>query len=651
MQHLSIDIETYSEIDIKKCGLYKYVESDTFEILLFAYSVDFAEVTVIDIASGETIPANIIEALRDSNVTKHAYNATFEVAALNKFLGSIAYEQWIDTMLLGLYQGYPAGLGAICDVLQMQTENAKQKSGKALINYFSKPCKPTKVNGGRTRNLPHHDKDKWQLFKDYNAQDVTAEMTVYKKLCEAPLPESEKALAVLDYRVNAHGVRADTRLIEQIIDMNDKHSAELMQKARTITGLANPNSPIQLKAWLNSKGANIKDMTAETIEIAIDKNEGEVKEILEIRQALSKTSVKKYEAMLNCVNTDSRIRGLFQFYGSKTGRWAGRLVQLHNLKRNNIPALDVARELARGGNTEVLDILYGNLSEVFSNLCRTAFTAPHNKKLIIADFSAIEARVIAWLAGEQWVLDSFNANKDIYCETASQMFGVKVEKHGANSELRQKGKIATLACGYGGSVGALKAMGADKMGLSDDELAEIVKKYRSANKNIVKFWRDCEDCCKAVIHNKTALTFGKDIKVAYRAFNDGRTSLTIRLPSGRDLFYPEPFLTINRFGNESIGFKGMGTNFKWGNEETYGGKLAENITQAVARDCLAEALIRASELSHLTIVMHVHDEIVCEAPSETDVKELCALMSKPISWAVGLPLSAAGFESEFYKKD
>lgn len=654
MKHLSIDIETYSSVDITKQGLYKYVGSDDFEILLFSYAVDFGDVVTIDLAKGEVIPPEIVMALDNRDVIKHAYNAVFEWCSLNRRIWPTPIGQWRCTMLHGLYLGYPAGLEAIGDALGISSDAKKMKQGKALVKYFSSPCKPTRVNGGRSRNLPEHDPEKWELYKQYNRQDVVAEMEILKKIESFRVPDREQALWVLDTAVNAAGIKIDIDFVTKIIELDTKNREKLLETAKNITKLDNPNSARQLMAWLEDNDAGMANLQKATVESAISMSEGEVKEMLKLRSQLSKTSIKKYYTMLEAVCTDGRIRGLLQFYGAnKTGRWAGRLVQVHNLKRNDLPALDLARQLASEGRTNELEFLYEDLSDVFSQLTRTAFIPAEGKKFIVADFSAIEARVLAWLAGEEWVLDVFRTHGKIYEAQAAQMFGVdikKISKGNPEYSLRQKGKIATLALGYQGGVNALIAMGADKMGLSEHELQEIVTRFRSANKNIARLWRDLEEGCIFALN--TGIPTAVGYLVCSLESSNGLIFLTITLPSGRKLFYPEPALKMNRFGRQALSFKTVNkTSFKWGAEDTYGGKLVENVTQAVARDCLAHSIALVANGLHEQIVMHVHDEIVVETGPETSAEDICRVMGKPIPWAKTLPLNAAGFETQFYKKD
>lgn len=653
MEHLSIDIETYSSVDILKAGLYKYAESDDFEIMLFAYKVDTNPVKVVDLARGETIPTNIQEALRDSNVIKHAYNAPFEWYCLQVAGYETAIEQWRCTMMHGLYCGYPAGLERIGKAIGLPEDKQKLSTGKALIKYFCTPCKATKANGGRTRNMPHHDVDKWELFKDYNAQDVEAEYEILQRLKHFEVPKIVQNEWVSDIKMNSLGVGIDTTLVEGAIDIDEKSTGELLNRAIEITGLSNPNSNAQLLGWLNKQDVNTPNMQKATVEKLLDEELPEnVKEMLLLRQKLGKTSVKKYEAMISAKCKDDRIRGLLQFYGAnRTGRWAGRLVQVQNLPRNYISTLNSAREMVKAKNYSGLKAIYGNVPDTLSQLIRTAFIPLNGDKFIVSDFSAIEARVIAWIAGENWVLDVFKNGGDIYCATATQMFGVPVEKNGVNGDLRQKGKVATLALGYQGGANALIAMGALNMGIAEDELPDIVSKWRLANPNIVAFWNRVEKLALHTINTGeetylNGITFRTEMDLAY-----GLTYFTVQLPSGRKLFYCSPSIGTNRFGKDAIHYKDTNqTSKKWEDNETYGGKLTENIVQAIARDCLAVTLDRVIEAGY-TPVMHIHDEIVIEATSGQHLDDVNDIFSMPIEWAPGLPLSGAGFESEYYMKD
>ncbi|MDU5913103.1 MAG: DNA polymerase [Anaerococcus vaginalis] len=643
MKKLSIDLETYSSVDLGKSGVYKYAESEDFEILLFAYSVDDGEVKVIDLASGEIVPEEILSALSDENVEKWAFNANFERVCLSRFLGKRLKPQgWYCTMIWSAYLGLPLSLEKVGEVLKLDKQ--KMNEGKALIRYFSIPCKPTKTNAMRTRNLPHHDLEKWSTFKKYNQRDVETEMAIKKKLSAFPMPQSEWENYWIDQNINDRGILIDGVLVDSAIKFDEILRDENMDRAIGLTGLENPNSPMQLKEWLNEKGLEIDSLAKKDVESALKNAEGDIKEVLELRQELSKSSVRKYDAMKNVKGKDNRARGLIQFYGAnRTGRYSGRLIQVQNLRRNNLKDLDLARSLVKNRDYETMEILYESPSDILSQLIRTAFIAKEGTRFIISDFSAIEARVLAWLAGEQWVLDAFENGEDIYCRTASRMFGVPVEKHGVNGHLRQKGKIATLACGYQGALGALKAMGGIEMGLSEDELQSIVDSWREANPNIVSLWWDIDSVVKRVVKTRTKEKY-KSLVISYE-----KGILFIELPSKRRLAYPKAKIGINRFGGESIVYEGIVVGNKWDKIESYGGKFVENIVQAIARDILAEAMMRI-ENEGFNIVMHIHDEVVIESDSSS-IEEINEIMSIVPIWAPGLILDADGFESEFYKKD
>lgn len=643
MMKLSIDLETYSSVDLGKSGVYKYAESEDFEILLFAYSIDDGEVKVIDLASGEIIPEEILSALRDESVEKWAFNANFERVCLSRFLGKRLKPQgWYCTMIWSAYLGLPLSLEKVGEVLKLDKQ--KMNEGKALIRYFSIPCKPTKTNGMRTRNLPYHDLEKWSTFMEYNQRDVETEMAIKKKLSAFPMSHSEWENYWIDQNINDRGILIDEVLVDSAIKFDEILRDENMDRAIGLTGLENPNSPMQLKEWLNKKGLEIDSLAKKDVESALKNAEGDIKEVLELRQELSKSSVRKYDAMKNVKGKDNRARGLIQFYGAnRTGRYSGRLIQVQNLRRNNLKDLDLARSLVKNRDYETLEILYESPSDILSQLIRTAFIAKEGTRFIISDFSAIEARVLAWLAGEQWVLDAFENGEDIYCRTASRMFGVPVEKHGVNGHLRQKGKIATLACGYQGALGALKAMGGIEMGLSEDELQSIVNSWREANPNIVRLWWDIDSVVKRVVKTRSKEEY-KNLVISYE-----KGILFIELPSKRRLAYPKTKIGMNRFGGESVVYEGVVLGNKWDKIESYGGKFVENIVQAIARDILAEAMMRLEEKG-FNIVMHIHDEVVIESDSSS-VEEVNQIMSLVPSWAPGLILDADGFESEFYKKD
>lgn len=655
MRHLSIDLETYSENDIK-CGVAKYVECPHFQILLFAYAWDFGEVHVVDLARGEKIPAVVVEALTDPSVTKHAYNAAFELHCLHRSGYLTPYREWACTQLHGLYLGLPAGLSQIGKALGLASDKKKSASGKALIRYFCLPCKPTKRNGGRTRNLPEHDPDKWEAFKAYNAQDVVTEMEVCRRLAAFPVPDALQAEWVTDQKINRHGVLLDLDLVCGALQIDAAERGRLLQEAAEITGLDNPNSRDQLLKWLNDNtNVEMEKLTRESVAEALEVAEDTASTVLDIRRRLSKTSVKKYEMMKNAAaDTDDRVRGVLQFYGAnRTGRWAGRLIQGQNLPRNYLKNLDLARDLVRTGNREAVAMLFGDVGDTLSQLIRTAIIAPQGRTLCISDFSAIEARVLAWLAGESWVLQAFERGEDIYCTTASSMFHVPVEKHGENSHLRQKGKVAVLACGYQGGPNALISMGALKMGLTEEELPDIVDRWRKANPRIVDFWQKVENA--ALYAMQTARGAGLDRGILFARESNpasGLDFLTVMLPSGRKLFYPGPHLAVNAFERQALHYRTqVGAN--WGTNSTYGGKLVENITQAVARDCLAAAITRLTDQGY-QITMHIHDEVVIEIPEEGADETLAAVngvMAEPLAWAPGLRLTAAGFTSKYYMKD
>ena len=664
MNHLSIDIETRSSVEIGKAGLYKYAQSPDFEILLFAYQWNDEPVEVVDLKMGEQIPEDIRKALNDHNVIKHAYNAAFEWYCLNRGGYPTSLDQWRCTMAHGLYCGYTAGLDATGKAIGLPQDKQKLAVGKALIRYFCVPCKPTKTNGGRIWNEPWHAPDKWKLFKEYCGQDVVTEKAIQRRLDLFSMPAEEWRQWQMDVQMNAYGVRVDRELIDGVLRINARSEAELAEEAIRITGLENPNSVAQLKSWLEGQlqgcaeiGVEIPDLAKGTVSALLSREDipEKVRRVLEIRQQLGKTSIKKYVAMESARCSDDRIRGLTQYYGAnRTGRWAGRLVQMQNLPRNYIKTLDYARKLAKAGNYEGLRLLYGNVPDTLSQLIRTAFIPSEGCKFVVADFSAIEARVIAWLAGEQWVNEVFATHGKIYEATASQMFHVPIEKiTKGNPEysLRQKGKVATLALGYQGGTSALIAMGALDMGLSEEELPDIVTRWRGANKRICALWYAVENAALAAMRTAqpqgiNGLIFALEGDLIY-----GQTFLTVRLPSGRKLFYPKPFLKENQFGKEALHYYTVGQQTrKWEIASTYGGKLTENIVQAIARDCLAVTLERISARG-LPVVFHVHDEVIIDAPVETTVEEICGLMADSIPWAPGLILKGAGFESQYYMKD
>lgn len=646
MKSLSIDIETFSSIDLSKSGVYRYVESSDFEILLFAYSIDGSTPKVVDLASSETIPAEIISALKDPKVFKWAFNAQFERICLSSWLGLpvgqyLNPQSWRCTMIWSAYMGLPLSLEGSGAVLGL--EKQKLKEGKDLIRYFCKPCNPTASNGKRTRNLPIHSEDKWSAFKSYNIRDVETEIAIQEKLAKFTVPEEIWDEYHLDQEINDRGVALDMTLVHQAIDIDSKSKFELTEKMREATNLDNPNSVMQMKQWLSNQGLETDTLGKKTVVELLKTAPDDLKEVLQLRQSLSKSSIKKYTSMKNAVCTDGRARGMFQFYGAnRTGRWSGRNIQLQNLPQNHMPDLKEARQLVRDGDLLALEMLYDSIPDVLSELIRTAFIPKDGCKLIVADFSAIEARVIAWLAGEKWRQTVFESGKDIYCASASKMFKVPVEKHGVNSHLRQKGKIAELALGYGGSVGALKAMGAIEMGLEEDELMPLVQAWRFSNPNIVKLWWDVDCAAKKAVKEKT-LTETHSIRFIYQS-----GMLFIVLPSGRLLAYVKPRIGINQFGSECVTYEGVSSTKRWDRIDSYGPKFVENIVQAISRDLLCHAM---KALRDYPIIMHIHDEIVIEADMETSVQSICDLMSQTPAWANGLLMKAEGSQFSFYQKD
>ena len=655
-RHLSIDIETYSSNDIS-AGVHKYVEAEDFEILFFAYSYDlYKNVTVVDLAQGEQIPPQVLSDLGNPYVTKHAYNAQFEITCLNKVGYRTEANQWECTMIHGAYLGYPMGLAKLGNALGLPQDKLKDKAGAALIRYFSIPCKPTKSNGGRTRNLPHHDTDKWKAYVEYNRQDVVTEMECYQRLWSFPVPKEVWDDWHLDLEINQRGVLIDNDLVQGALAIDEENTNLLTQQAQEITRLDNPNSTRSLLNWLNvNTGVNMSDLTKDSVDHTLKTTTNEVaKRVLTLRKKLAKSSVSKYVKMEESMGSDFRLRGVVQFYGAnRTGRWAGRLIQVQNLPRNYIETLDVARSLIKSRNRAGIEIMYGDVADTLSQLIRTAIIAPTGKTLCVADFSAIEARVIAWLSGEQWRQDVFANDGDIYCASASSMFGVPVIKHGENGHLRQKGKVAELALGYQGGVNALKAMGALDMGLTEEELPSIVNLWREASPRIRDLWYAVENA--AVYTVTTGNPMAVEHGITFRLELDplyGYRYLTIELPSGRKLFYPGPHIEQNHFGKDAVHFYTQ-YNTAWVQDSTYGGKLVENITQAVARDCLAVTLRRLKDAGY-EIIMHIHDEAVMEIPNTNPKEELDkvnALFSEPISWAPGLHLSSAGFTNDYYMKD
>ena len=695
---MSVDIETYSDVDIAKAGVYAYCESPAFEILLIAYKIDDGPVKVVetwprafqadagnlDRMAGTRGCAEFWKALMDPNCIKYAYNANFERTCLARWTGRpMPPEQWRCTMVHAAALGLPGSLGAVGKALGLPEDKQKDKAGAALIQYFCKPCKPTKTNKGRTRNMPMDAPEKWKMFVEYNRQDVVTESTIRDRLAIYPTPKEEQDLWTLDQHMNDNGIRVDLKMVKNIIAFDAIYQEQLLEEARKLTGLANPNSLVQMKEWIRQEtGLEVASITKDTLPEIMEaaKDHPEVVRMLKIRQELGKTSTKKYTAMENAVCEDGRLRGILQFYGAnRTGRWAGRIVQVHNLPQNKIPDIEFARELAAEGDFEDLQLLFGEVPFVFSQLIRTAFIPSMGNTFIVADFSAIEARVVAWLAGEKWVLDAFRAGKDIYCETASQMYHVPVEKHGQNSHLRQKGKIAVLACGYQGGVGAMKAM--DKSGtIPEEELQSVVDQWRKANPHIVKLWRDYEAAAVTAIRERRTVRRGVRVQAdnledreymaggpvrpysvregVYVAFDYMNRNLFVRLPSGRKLCYWDARLEEDpETGREQITYAGVDqTTKQWSRRETYGGKLVENIVQATARDCLAETMKKVDAAGY-TIVMHVHDEIICDVPrmewdgNAADLLRITDIMAQPISWAPGLPLKGDGYVTPFYKKD
>ena len=646
MKTLSIDIESFSSINLGKCGVYKYSESDDFEVLLFAYSVDGGTVKVVDLARGEIIPSEILSALTDESVEKWAFNAAFERICLSRFLGLpqgqyLKPDSWHCTMIWAATLGLPLSLEGVGAVLGLDKQ--KLSEGKNLIRYFCVPCNPTKANGGRVRNLPMHDISKWDLFKSYNVRDVDVELSIQNKLSKFPVNDEIWNEYHQDQEINDRGIGLDMTLVNSAIAIDKTSKEQVSNRLREITGLENPNSVLQLRDWLRGKGLEVDSLDKKSVNELMKTCPKELIEVFELRQQLAKSSVKKYQAMQNAVCLDSRAHGMFMFYGAnRTGRFAGRLIQLQNLPQNHIPDLAEARGLVRMDNYEMLDILYGNVPNVLSELIRTAFVPQNGMKFIVSDFSAIEARVIAWLAREKWRQEVFKNGGDIYCASASQMFGVPVEKHGVNGHLRQKGKIAELALGYGGSVGALKAMGALEMGLEEEELKPLVNAWRMSNPNITQFWWDVDRAAKQCVkENKSQETHGIE-------FHCLSGMLFIVLPFGRRLAYVKPRIGENQFGGECVTYEGVGGTKKWERLESYGPKFVENIVQAISRDILMYSM---KMLSTYRIVAHVHDEVIIEADPQISVTEVCKQMSQVPPWAKGLLLDADGYECDFYQKD
>ena len=658
IQSLSIDLETYSSVDLKKSGVYPYAESSDFEILLFAYAVNEGAVQVVDIACGEEVPDEILQALTDDTVTKWAYNSQFERVCLSYWLRknypqyfssySIAEDSvgnyldptsWKCSRIWGAYMGLPLSLKGIGAVLKLDEQ--KMEEGSGLIKYFCKPCRPTKKNGGRTRNLPMHDPEKWILFKKYNKRDVEVELAIKEKLAKFPVPDFVWDEYHLDQEINDRGILLDMHFVEQAITVDAQTKVYLRSKIQEQTGLENPNSVVQMKGWLSDNGVQAESLNKKAVKALISDSEDHIADVLSYRQQLAKSSVSKYTAMQNAVCADGRARGMFQFYGAnRSGRWAGRLIQLQNLPQNHMDDLEEARNLVCDGNFDALEMLYDNIPNVLSELIRTAFIPKPGYKYIVSDFSAIEARVLSFLAGEQWRVDVFKAGKDIYCESASQMFGVAVVKNGINGHLRQKGKIAELALGYGGSVGALKAMGALDMGLSEDELQPLVNAWRSSNPHITQLWWDIDAAVKKAVMYKTSVQ-SHGFRIYYKS-----GMLFIDLPSGRRLVYVKPRMGTNQFGSDSVTYEGINTG-KWTRIESYGPKFVENIVQAVSRDILAYAM---KTLSHCFICGHVHDELIIECSPDVSLSAVCEQMGRTPPWISGLLLRADGYECSFYQK-
>ncbi len=658
MENLSVDLETFSSVDLKKCGVYKYAESDDFEILLFGYSVDGSEVQVVDLAQGETIPEVVLSALTDETVTKWAFNAQFERVCLSRYLRDkginvnpgqtgkseglfLNPSSWHCTMIWSATLGLPMSLESVGAVLGLDKQ--KLTSGKNLIKYFCLPCNPTKVNGGRTRNKYFHDKEKWELFKSYNKRDVEVEMSIQEKLSRFPVPDFLWQEFYLDQTINDRGIGIDSLFVESAIKLDLEVKTHLMSELKHITGLENPNSVLQMRSWLKKHGLEMESLGKKEVAKELKTVGKELAEVLRLRQQLAKSSVKKYTAMKNAACMDYRERGMFRFYGAnRTGRFAGRLVQLQNLPQNHLPDLAEARSLVKQGNVEALEMLYEDIPDTLSQLIRAAFIPRTGFKFIVADFSAIEARVLAWLAGEKWRMRVFAEGKDIYCSSASQMFSVPVEKHGVNGHLRQKGKIAELALGYGGSVGALKAMGALDMGVREDELQPLVDAWRSSNPMVTTLWWDVDRAVKQCVHEHVSVRTHNIVFTYKSGF------LIIKLPSKRCLYYVKPRVEENKYGGESVTYEGVGSTKKWERLESYGPKFVENITQAIARDILLYAM---QTLKEYRIVAHVHDEAIIETDKNVSVQSVCELMGRTPPWAEGLVLRADGYECEFYKKD
>ena len=660
MRTISIDIETFSSNDLNKCGVYKYVQAPDFDILLFGYAVDGGTVKVVDLAAGEEIPEDVLAALTDESIIKWAFNSNFERICLSEWLRRKHPEHftsysipedtvgdyinphgWKCSMIWSAYMGLPLSLAGAGAVLGL--EEQKLKEGKDLIRYFCVPCKATKSNGGRTRNLPEHDREKWKLFKAYNQRDVEVEQSIQQKLAKFPVPDFVWEEFWIDQEICDRGIAIDRKMVEEAIALDEISKNDLSKIMREMTALDNPNSVMQMKQWLSGQGIEMDSLGKKEVAKLISEVDGELKAVLQLRQQLAKSSVKKYQAMQNAVCADGRARGMFQFYGAnRSGRWAGRIIQLQNLPQNHMEDLEEARGLVRNGDYEALSMLYDSVPEVLSELIRTAFVARDGYKFVVSDFSAIEARVLAWLAGEKWRTEVFINNGDIYCASASAMFGVPVEKHGENAHLRQKGKIAELALGYGGSVGALKSMGALEMGIKEEELQPLVDMWRQSNPNIVRFWWDVDHAVKNVVKNRKQ----EEVKGIRFYYQSGM--LFIKLLSGRQLSYVKPRMGENKFGGEAVTYEGVGGTKKWERIESYGPKFVENIVQAISRDILSFAM---QTLSHCFICGHVHDELIIECSKNVSLDVICEQMGRTPSWAKGLVMRADGYETEFYKKD
>lgn len=642
MKSISIDIETFSSANLQKCGVYKYAESPDFEILLFAYSVDYGEVIVIDLANGEKIPDDILSALYDEKIIKWAFNAQFERVCISRHLNQwLESTSWKCSMVWSATLGLPLSLEGVGAVLGL--EKQKLSEGKSLIRYFCVPCNPTKINGNRTRNFPHHDLQKWNKFKEYNKRDVETEIEVQQKISRFPVSDELWSEYHLDQEINDRGIAVDMEFSKNAIKLDEITKAQLYEKMQKLTDLENPNSVAQMKSWLEQNGLEMASLGKKEVTEVLKTAPPLLADVLTLRGQLSKSSVKKYTAIENSVCKDNRVRGMFQFYGAnRTGRWAGRLVQLQNLPQNHISDLEQARTLVKTGNFSAFNLLYENATDVLSELIRTAFVPQENRKFIVADFSAIEARVIAWLADEKWRLEVFEQGKDIYCASASQMFHIPVEKNGINGHLRQKGKIAELALGYGGSIGALKAMGALEMGIDENELQPLVTSWRNSNSNITQLWWDVDSAVKTTVKQRvTTKTHG--IRFSYQS-----GFLFINLPSGRKLSYVKPRIGENQFGGECVTYEGTGSTKKWERIDSYGPKFVENIVQAIARDVLMYSI---NTLKNCNIVAHVHDEIIIECDRRMSLDAVCEQMGRTPPWADGLLLRADGYECEFYKKD